>query len=39
METILVLSGLTTREEAERPSIPGRAVIDSIADLLPEVEG
>jgi NagD protein len=34
LETILVLSGITTREEAER--IPYRAsrIVDSVADLI-----
>jgi NagD protein len=37
METILVLSGLTTGEDAERhPYRPSR-IIDSIADLIPEL--
>jgi NagD protein len=37
METILVLTGLTTGEEAERhPYRPSR-IIDSIADLIPEL--
>ena len=39
METILVLSGLTTREGAERYPYRAGRVIDSIADLVPEVEG
>jgi NagD protein len=38
METILVLSGLTTREEAERHPYRAGRIIESIADLLPEVE-
>jgi len=34
METILVLSGVTTREEAERfPYRPSR-IVDSVADLI-----
>jgi NagD protein len=38
METILVLTGLTTREDAERyPYRPSR-IVDSIADLVPLVE-
>jgi NagD protein len=39
METILVLSGLTTREEAERHPYRASRIVDSIADLLPEVGG
>jgi NagD protein len=38
METILVLTGLTTGEDAERhPYRPSR-IIDSIADLIPELD-
>jgi NagD protein len=37
METILVLSGLTTREEAERYPYRASRIVDSIADLLPEL--
>jgi NagD protein len=37
METILVLSGLTTREDAERHPYRASRIIDSIADLLPEL--
>jgi NagD protein len=37
METILVLTGLTTHEDAERhPYRPSR-IVDSIADLIPEL--
>jgi NagD protein len=39
METILVLSGLTTREEAERHPYRAGRIVDSIADLLPELDG
>src|ERR1700735_4232167 len=39
METILVLSGLTTREEAERHPYRASRIVNSIADLLPEVGG
>ncbi len=39
METILVLSGLTTREDAERHPYRASRTVDSIADLLPEVGG
>jgi NagD protein len=38
METILVLSGLTTRADAERHPYRASRIIDSIADLLPELE-
>ena len=38
LETILVLTGVTTRDDAERfPYRPSR-IVDSIADLIPEVE-
>ena len=37
METILVLSGLTTREEAERYPYRASRIIDSVADLLDEL--
>jgi len=37
MHTILVLSGLTTREEAERYPYRASRIIDSIADLLDEL--
>jgi NagD protein len=37
METILVLSGLTTREDAERHPYRASRIVDSIADLLPEL--
>ncbi len=37
METVLVLTGLTTREQAERfPYRPSR-IVDSIADLIPDL--
>jgi NagD protein len=37
LQTILVLSGITTREEAGRfPFLPSR-VVDSVADLVDEV--
>src|ERR1700722_17711090 len=39
METILVLSGLTTRDEAERHPYRAGRIVDSIADLLPELDG
>jgi NagD protein len=38
METVLVLSGLTTREEAERQPYRASRVVDSIADLLPDLD-
>jgi NagD protein len=38
METILVLSGVTTREEAERYPYRASRVVDSVADLLEAVE-
>jgi NagD protein len=38
METILVLTGLTTRDEAERHPYRASRIIDSIADLLPELD-
>ena len=38
MSTVLVLTGVTRREEAERyPYRPSR-IVDSIADLLPALE-
>jgi NagD protein len=37
METILVLTGLTTREEAERHPYRASRVVDSVADLLTEL--
>ncbi len=37
METILVLSGVTTREQAERYPFRATRIIDSIADLLDEL--
>jgi NagD protein len=38
METILVLSGVTTREEAERYPYRASRIVDSVADLLETVE-
>jgi NagD protein len=38
METILVLSGVTTREEAERYPYRASRIVDSVADLLEAVE-
>ncbi len=38
METILVLSGLTTREDAERHPFRASRIVESIADLLPELD-
>jgi NagD protein len=37
LETVLVLTGLTTRESAEREPYRASRVIESIADLLPEL--
>jgi NagD protein len=37
METILVLSGLTTREDAERHPYRASRIVDSVADLLPDL--
>ncbi len=37
METILVLTGVTTREEAERHPFRASRIVDSIADLLPDL--
>jgi NagD protein len=37
METILVLTGLTTKDDVERHPYRAARVIDSIADLLPEL--
>jgi 5'-nucleotidase len=37
METILVLSGLTTRADAERHPYRASRIVDSIADLLPDL--
>jgi NagD protein len=34
METILVLSGVTTREEAERYPYRASRIVESVADLL-----
>jgi NagD protein len=37
LQTVLVLSGITTREEAERfPFLPSR-IVDSVADLVDDV--
>jgi NagD protein len=38
METILVLTGVTTREEAERYPYRASRIVDSVADLLSAVE-
>ncbi len=38
LETILVLTGLTTREQAEREPYRASRVVDSIADLLPDLD-
>ncbi len=37
MHTILVLSGLTTRDEAERYPYRASRIVDSVADLLDEL--
>ena len=37
LETVLVLTGLTTREAAEREPYRASRVVDSIADLLPDL--
>jgi NagD protein len=37
METILVLSGLTTRDDAERHPYRASRIVDSVADLLDEL--
>jgi NagD protein len=39
METILVLSGVTTRDDAERHPYRAGRIVDSIADLLPMLCG
>ncbi|MEA2341721.1 MAG: 5-nucleotidase [Solirubrobacteraceae bacterium] len=38
LETILVLTGLTTREDAERHPFRASRIVDSVADLLPELD-
>jgi NagD protein len=38
LETILVLTGLTSREQAEREPYRASRVLESIADLLPELD-
>jgi NagD protein len=39
LQTVLVLSGITTREEAERfPFLPSR-IVDSVADLIDRLDG
>jgi NagD protein len=37
LETILVLTGLTTREDAERHPYRASRIVDSIADLVDEL--
>jgi NagD protein len=37
VETILVLSGVTTRSEAERFPYRASRIVDSVADLIDEV--
>ena len=39
METVLVLTGVTGREDAERHPYRASRIVDSIADLLPELGG
>jgi NagD protein len=38
METILVLTSSTTREDAERHPYQASRIVDSVADLLSELE-
>jgi NagD protein len=38
LETILVLTGVTTREEAERFPFRASRIVDSVADLVPGLE-
>ena len=37
LETILVLTGVTDRAEAERFPVPPARIVDSVADLIPEL--
>jgi NagD protein len=37
METVLVLTGVTTRENAERHPYRASRIVDSIADLIEEL--
>jgi NagD protein len=37
METVLVLSGLTTRAEAERFPYRASRIVDSVADLIDDI--
>jgi NagD protein len=39
LETILVLTGVTTEGETERYSYRPSRIVDSVADLLPELDG
>jgi NagD protein len=39
LETILVLSGVTTREEAERFPFRASRIVDSVADLIADLDG
>jgi NagD protein len=39
LETVLVLSGVTTRQEGERFPYRASRVVDSVADLVPELAG
>jgi NagD protein len=38
METILVLSGVTTREQADRYPYRASRIVESVAELLDELE-
>ena len=38
LQTILVLTGVTTREEAERFPYRASRIVDSVADLVDELE-
>jgi NagD protein len=38
LETIQVLTGLTTQQDAERHPFRASRIVDSVADLLPELE-
>jgi NagD protein len=39
LETILVLTGVATSEETERYSYRPSRIVDSVADLIDELEG
>jgi NagD protein len=38
METILVLTGITTREQAEQHAYRASRIVESVADLLGELD-